>query len=362
MLGQFEIRDLLFSILRRALWNQPFEVSLDAKATRSVLHLAEEQTIFGLVFEVLSKQDVKIEMQEILDSIVFVQAIRQQNLVKNNVLADFVKIINKQSIDYLVVKGQTIACLYPEPYLRMSGDIDYLIWKNYSTVKDRIEEVQQVVLPSKIVKKEISYEWHNVIFELHTSLIDLYCGKHQHYWDQLIKGNWQDRNIIEIDGVKVYTLPVTLNAVYLFLHIYSHFSKVGVSLRQLCDWGVFLHYYDKRIDREKVQEILRELGLKEFFCAFGTILVGKLGLPEYSFPIQIDDSHREWTEKILSDIFRGGNFGRMKHKSKISWLFKMESICFAIRNSFRYYRLAPSEMRMMIPKMVSINLRVLTKI
>lgn len=350
--------ETLFQLLQSALWGKTFDVENDC-CIKDVLLLAEEQTVVGLVFEEIANRNIKINQQELFEYIGIIQTIRHQNQVVNNVLAGFVNAIEKIDVDYLVVKGQTLACLYPEPNLRMSGDIDYLINTDYGYAKAKIEATQNVELPTKLLEREIAYNWRNVVFELHTSLIDFSCKKHQLYWDKLVVDSWQERTAVDIEGVRVKTLSPTLNAVYLFLHLFTHFSKVGISLRQFCDWAVFLHHYENEIEKDKVQSILKELDLQNAYAAFGTVLVDKLGLPETSFPMNINDSHRKWTSKILDDIFRGGNFGRMNHKARIPWLFKLESVGFAFRNTMRYFRLAPSEIGMMIPKMIKINLKLL---
>lgn len=350
--------DTLFQLLQSALWGNTFEADNDC-CFEEVLLLAEEQTVVGLVFEEIAKYNVKIDQQELFEYVGLIQNICQQNQVVNNVLVEFVSVLEKIGIDYLVVKGQTLACLYPDPSLRMSGDIDYLINSEYSFAKAKIEAAQGVELPSRLLEREVAYNWSDVVFELHTSLIDFSCKKHQLYWDRLVLDGWQDRTAVDIEGVKVYTLPPSLNAVYIFLHLFTHFSKVGISLRQFCDWAVFLRHYEKEIDRVRLQGILKELGLQKAYAAFGTVLVDKLGLPETTFPIKIDESDRKWTAKILDDIFRGGNFGRLNHKSNHPWLFKLESVGFALRNTVRYFRLAPSEMGMMIPRMIVINLRLI---
>lgn len=351
-------QEYLFELLRNALWGCPVG-KIPPDIIERVLGLAEEQTVFALVFDTISKLDIKFSQDRVLESIGMVQTIQQQNQLIEKVLADFVSSIEKQSVDYLVVKGQTVAQFYPNPELRMSGDIDYLIKDDYHQVKTKIEKAQSIELPSKLIEKEIAYDWKDVVFELHTNLIDFWNKEHQNYWDKIILDNWKDRAQLDIEGVTVYTLPPTLNAIYLFLHLFYHFSKVGVSLRQLCDWAVFLHHYDKEIDDDRVRDILNNLGMYDAYGAFGTILVDKLGLPEACFPIRITDSHRKWTNKILNDVFRGGNFGHMNHKTKHPLLYKLESAGFAFRNTFRYYRLAPSEMGMMIPKMIGINLKIL---
>lgn len=350
--------DILFQLLQSALWGNPFDVDNDC-CIEDVLLLAEEQTVLGLIFEEIAKRNIKINQQELFEYIGLLQTIRQQNQVVNNVLVDFVRAVEKTDVDYLVVKGQTLASLYPDPFLRMSGDIDYLINSDYGYAKVRIEAAQEVELPSKLLEREIAYNWRDVVFELHTSLIDFSCKKHQQYWDKLVIDSWQERTAVNIEGVRVKTLSPTLNAVYIFLHLFTHFSKVGISLRQFCDWALFLRHYENEIDKDKVQRILQKLGLQKSYAAFGAVLVDKIGLPEASFPMKIENAHREWTYKILEDIFRGGNFGRLNHKSNRPWLFKLESVGFALRNTVRYFRLAPSEMGMMIPKKIHINLKLI---
>ena len=95
------------------------------------------------------------------------------------------------------------------------------------------------------------------------------------------------------------------------------------------------------------------------YCAIGTILEDELGLPKKEFPVSLDDNDRKWKGKILEDIFRGGNFGKLHHQAHSSWKFKVETMCVALRNSFRYYRLCPSEVGGMIPRLLKGNLKIL---
>ena len=95
------------------------------------------------------------------------------------------------------------------------------------------------------------------------------------------------------------------------------------------------------------------------YRAFGTILVCELGLPREEFPIVLDVNDMKWVEPIKNDIFKGGNFGRKNHKAKNPWLFKAETCCLITRNCFKYLSLAPSELRMMIPKMIGVNWRLI---
>lgn len=132
-----------------------------------------------------------------------------------------------------------------------------------------------------------------------------------------------------------------------------------MSLRQLCDWALVLHHYKDEIDGDMLMAILHELGLFDAYCAFETILVDKIGLSAKKLAIPISDDDRKWQGTILGDIFRGGNFGKLNHQARSSWKYKVETMGVAMRNSFRYYRLCPSEVGGMIPRLVKVNWKIL---
>ena len=367
-------------ILRRALWNESFEGILSPKEFKGVLSLAEGQTVFGLVFDAIENSKVKgsqeVERTDtsktqltILGAIGMQQQIRRQNALINKELCDFSDKCNRQGIDYLVVKGQTIDCLYPKPGLRQAGDIDFLV-RDSSTSQttgsgvqlmvDEISELLGVKIP-KMVEYEVSFNRHGIVYELHKSLRGWAKRRHQTIWDCLIDQEWKEKHYVEIDGVQVRTLSPTLNAAYVFIHLFFHFIREGVSLRQLCDWAVVLHHYKDEINKKELVKILSELDLTKAYKAFGCILIADLGLPASEFPFELSDNDRKWHDRILEDIFKGGNFGKLRHQARKKWKYKYETMRVAIRNSFRYYLLCPSEVGGMIPRLVKGNLRIMMR-
>lgn len=241
----------------------------------------------------------------------------------------------------------------------MAGDIDFLIHQAYSGIKEVIEQQFSIMLPPKMVEREIEFEHGKVPFELHISLRDWAKKKHQLIWDVLMEKEWKEQHYMEIEGVKVKTLSPTMNAAYVFIHLFFHFIREGVSLRQLCDWAMVLHHYKDEINKDELKKILSDLDLIDACRAFGTILTDHLGLPVNEFPMPLGDNDRKWQEKLLKDIFGGGNFGKLHHKAQNSWQFKIETFQLAIRNTVRYYRLCPSEIGGMISRLVKGNLRIL---
>lgn len=354
-----DVMNLVLLLLRSALWGETFQGEVSKDEFAQVLKQAKEQTVYGLVFDALTQLKGDYDKRHVFEGLSVCQTIQGQNERVNIELKEIVRVLDEESIDYLVVKGQTYGVLYPKPELRMPGDIDFLIHQEYHSVKKVIEQQFSILLPPKMVEREIEFEHGKVPFELHTSLRDWAKKRHQKDWDVLMEKEWQKEHYVEIDGVKVRTLSPTMNAAYVFIHLFFHFIREGVSLRQLCDWAMVLHHYKDEINKDELKKILSDLDLTDACRAFGTILIDHMGLPVNEFPMPLGDNDRKWQEKLLKDILGGGNFGKLHHKAHDSWKFKMETLQLVIRNTFRYFFLCPSEIGGMIPRLVKGNLRIL---
>lgn len=348
---------LLFTLLRSALWGGTPISGIAANQFQQVMSFADKQTVAGLVFDVLKNKQIDgmEDKMPIYEAIGLTEQIKQQNVEINKELVWFIDKCQEVGLECLVVKGQTLAALYPNPKLRQSGDIDFLI--------TQIAQVPQVFpnvgFPERMSEKEFAFNHNDITYELHCRLIDFGCKNHQKLWGEMEAKELSQRYTVNVDVIEVRTLSPTMNAAYLFVHLFFHLIREGVSLRQFCDWAMVLHHYHGEIDSDKLIIILQDLELFDAFCAFGVILIDCLRLPKNEFPFALDDDDRKWKKKILQDIFRGGNFGKQNHKATTAFGYKFETMCLAIRNSIRYYKLAPSEMRMMIPKMIGINLKLL---
>lgn len=351
----------LLELMRSALWGCAFKTSIADVDFCEVMRLAEEQTVLGIALDGLSGiGNLKLaegskEQMTLFESIGGVEQIKQQNESINEELSWFYEQMNKRNIACIVVKGQTNGALYPKPELRQSGDIDFLTTK----IAQLVQVFPDEGIPERIPEKEYAFSHNEITYELHSRLIDFGCKKHQKLWAEQETREWHKKYFVKVDGVEVRTLSPTMNAAYLYVHLFFHLIREGVSLRQFCDWAVCLHHYKDVIDRRQLAELMERLDMQNGYRAFGCIVVDELGLPENEFPMPLNEDDRRWKERILHDVFSGGNFGRQNHKAKSALGFKMETLCMAIRNTFRYYPLAPSEMRMMIPKMIGINMKLL---
>lgn len=81
-------------------------------------------------------------------------------------------------------------------------------------------------------------------------------------------------------------------------------------MRQICDWCRLLWTYKDSIDRDLLQRRLREAGIVSEWCAFASLAVNHLGMPEDAMPFY-NDAHfyKVKVEQLLRRIIRTGNMG-----------------------------------------------------
>ncbi len=343
----------LFEILRSELWGTGLSFSqLSHSEFEELMALAGEQTVTGLVGDCLIKNNIKLEREDALSLFAKLKAIEKRNAHVNENLVSFVNFMERKGVDYIIVKGQVAGALYPNPDVRMSGDVDlYFVGDNYEKIKGLVEQRLGKQLSKLSDGKHVEFEVNNVVFELHEKLSRLATRKHQEYWDQMIDhAILEGTDTVTIAGKEIKTLSATYNALYIFVHLFYHMTASGVGLRQLCDMMKSLsptlpHREGvSKIDKERLEEILKELGYLKAYKAMGAFLVEYLGLPEEEFPFTLTEKDRKWVETIKKNILKRGNFGRTGRKvKKLGVLHSMETGYLNMAQTITFYRLAPKE-------------------
>ena len=349
---------ILFELLQSELWGGEVNVDANQQELDEVVQIAKEQTVFGLAFNALTRADIPMERKWMLQQIARLNKIRTKNDIVNREMLGFLAQMDANKIDYVVMTGQTMAVLYPHPDVRTSGDVDFLVKEDYVEIRRKFESCFRVHLPAKSrYNKEVAFRLNSVIYELHTYLITFGSTRNTRYWDNLIERSWDEKYYVEIQGSKVRILPPTIYAVYVFLHLFFHFLREGVGLRQFCDWAVMLHHYSDEIDAESVGQVLSELDMLKAYKAFGSVVVHTLGLSPDKFPYGLDQKDRKWGEKIVGDVLKGGNFGKKNHNVKhVGLKFKLETASVALRNIVTYYPLAPRDIRNYLSRLIVGNI------
>ena len=322
--------DVLYELMKSALWGRPAVVDADFKDWGEVFAVAKSQSVLALVgHAALNNANVREKlpagMAEKLKA--FVMANVATHNMLNGTLARVVNTMNEASMEYVLLKGQGLARNYPVPELRACGDIDlYVGSKNYLKACDMLGAIaswQQERAPMDDVK-HYDIMIGKTTVEIHrfsdVNASSRYDRVYQRYSDE---GLSQNLRVLQIAGMPVNTPADDFNAFYIFNHLWHHFMTSGIGLRQFCDWMLFLHKHKADIDLQRLENILKEMDMMKPWQSFGCVLVDVLGMPAEDFPFY-DKRKSGMVKKIMKFVISEGNFGHnreiFKDRYKESYL------------------------------------------
>lgn len=333
----------------------------DAQKWKGLYELSEEQAILGVMqkgLERLSQENFSPPKNILLQWIGRSQIIQQRNQVMNKAVVSLSKELVSEN-NFLVVKGQTLAMMYPAPNLRQSGDIDYLVHPDYWDMA--IEHLKEQARKSVIARfedsnalKHVEWQKNGVQYEMHRSLASFSCARHQRYWEEVIMPEvWATPWTVSVDGYDVPTLAPVYNVMYVFEHIFEHFIKEGIGLRQFVDWYYLMDNVKWKKDDVTLLEMhLKGIGLFDAFCGMGAILTDYLGLEEKRFPFVISKKAHSQVPKLIKNILKLGNFGHNKvYLQDRGVVHGIQRLTFIAGQSIRFGHYAPSETWSAIPHM-----------
>lgn len=302
-------RDFILSLIRAGLWQQQVEsFPMDVWHYQESLQETEKQSVMGLLADALERNCEKMTRNSVKHLLRVRGTLAYENRRFNDNVVELSKLMEENHIGFAVVKGQVLGALYPNPELRMPGDIDfYVIQKDFDRAVMVLNQHWELSLDTSIKGMHLEFKKNGIVFEMHRLLLSFPHEETRRDFHALVESFPFEP--VEINGYPVPTLMPTLNVFYTFLHLYNHLVKLGVAIRQLCDVAVLLHHYKDRIDRELLAKWMEAYDFKRAFAAVGHVLVDKLGLPSDEFPMEITQNDMDNGEKILDLVWTHGKWG-----------------------------------------------------
>ena len=302
---------LLFELIRIALGRQEtFSHRLSAEEWHELFKEAKEQTLLGVLYEGLChlSADQKPPRQLLIDWHASVQKIICDNKRLNHDTIWVSERWDKLGYRNVILKGQGNALLYPDPMLRVPGDIDIWLDGDRRKIADYIRshfpnlEVTRIEMEFP-VRKDTPIEVHF----LPSFLYDPFKNrKMQRYFREQLKRPKQ----VELPDEGFINIPNDeMNLVFQLSHIYRHLFYEGIGLRQLMDYyyltGILTTTEGKEL-KEKVLPVIRNLGLMDFCKALMWVLGEVFYMPKEQMLVEPDERRGRF---LLSEVMRAGNFG-----------------------------------------------------
>ena len=158
-----------------------------------------------------------------------------------------------EGLPYVLLKGMSLARLYPRPDSRACGDIDICFPHNY--------EKGNILLGNpnaKVDGKHAEMAIDGVNVENHLRLLDLHF-KSQKRAERYV---WAAMDPVPED----HCLPPMANMVYLLMHTVCHLTaKFKLPLRNILDWGIFLRANQDTLNPQECHRVMQHIGMVDAF-------------------------------------------------------------------------------------------------
>ena len=302
--------------------------SLKEAGWKELYAIAQKQALLGVLFYGIQRlpKELAPEQKLLMQWMVMSEMIRKQNI---KLFQDSVKVcqnFENEGFANCILKGQGNALLYPDPYMRTSGDID--IYLNGG--RNRVMQYINKVCPNQVMRyHHVDFPVMKTAIEVHFTPSYMFFPVHNRRMQKWFKEvmDLQCSNVVTLpDGYGEITVTTTsFNVIYILSHLYRHVFTEGIGLRQLLDYYFVLVKWHTDLtnltdsnkslpqitqintDLDALRHELKYLGLWKFARAVMYVLHETLGLPEEKMiaPINVNEGRF-----LLAEIMQGGNFGQ----------------------------------------------------
>lgn len=290
-----------------------------------LMRFAEKQSIVGVIFHGINKLDAngpRPERRKIIEWLSYYNAIKAENerVNRDSALLTYM-LYKKGGMKSCVLKGQGNAMMYPDPFMRMSGDVD--LWTDK-------EDMEMLTFVKKTVP-EAGIEYHHVDFPVleHTPaeihMMPSFMGnlfyeyRLRKYFRKVRQEQFKNFVVLPENAGRICVPTDSFNRVFQMSHMMHHFFFEGLGLRQMIDYYYLLKRGCSEEQKEEDMKTIKWLSMRKFTQGIMWIMHEVLGLEE---DLLLTKPNEKIGRLLLSEALEGGNFGH--HETR--YAFKGKSV------------------------------------
>lgn len=277
------------------------QIDYDNIDIKQLVRLCSIHRNAGIVFMGMKKtQNVPAEFFKTLENGFFAEMLHYSkrmsvwNIIKEE--------LDRAKINHIVIKGQSIAKLYPVPEVRTMGDVDLLVaQKDFEAVHDIMMALNADY--KSVGSDEITnaYSLGNINIEVNSAIgTDSYFSGSVNF-REYFKDAFNNADLC--DGY-TYELKPQYNLIYVLYHMAKHFYKNGCGVRMVTDVSVIMKAYEQIIDMNTLYDELKKIGLEKFANRIFAICNNW-----FENEIACEESDFKEINLIAENIISGGVFG-----------------------------------------------------
>ena len=256
------------------------------------------------------------------------------NLKADMEAAKWTEYFSDKGFTAILLKGQGLALLYPNPKMRTPGDTDLWILGDRKNIWELCRD--------ELGAKEFTYHHigihsdNGMELEIHTTPSWMYCPWRNDRLQRMFK-KWANecvkQKLPNNTGI-VWVPSDEMNRIFLLVHLYRHVFSEGIGLKQMADYAMFLNKGCNDDERKIFIRQTKELNLYRFAGAVMYVIKKVFGLKDEKLLV---NPNAERGEKLLTTIMEGGSFG--KYDKSIDRSIRSDSIMSFITRNKRNMKL-----------------------
>ena len=278
-----------------------------------------------------------------------IELTRRGNAYLTKALGQLQKTYEAAGLPFILLKGLSLGCFYPDAALRSGGDLDILFHSDadYERGNELLRKAgHKLHDDSEVRYGHTAFTYGRTIVENHARAVFFDHKRHNRRFDALIQEAISSGSLItqHHGDYTIQTLPHELNVVYIFIHLFFHWLHWGVGFRQYSDWLLMMTRLKGQLDEEKILSMAKDLDILYPMQLFAQAAIRYLRVSPEIFPFPLllqDDPH---TEQIIRDVMHSGNFGFAQRpiKAQNKWVTNWRKFRFKMRRSRRLYAITPT--------------------
>ena len=268
---------------------------------KEAMDLAVAQGVAALCFDSLEKmrQEGLPPKDILLHWYGISRQVEQSNREYMRQVAAIAKGLHDKGVRVVVLKGLACSQWYPKPEHRLYGDFDCFLCGDFYKGNEVMQAMGGRMDPCCYKHSEIFFK--GLMVENHQFLLNIRGSRRRkslerHLQRLIVERPEGEREYVE--GTKIEIPCADVNALFLMVHMFSHFLDEGTNLKQLADWAVFLKRHQDKVDWEAFYYWTDRLHLSRFAEAVTFIAAAHLGVSITNSDIRQDGTY---AKRILDD-------------------------------------------------------------
>ena len=280
--------DVLFRLLRSGLAleseSSPTEFPvLSSSEWSKILKISVTQGVVGLLFSGIEHLDSgkRPDKDTLMLWFGHLMAIERYNVKYTKDALELLSAFRENGLIPIVFKGLACASFYPIPRRRALGDLDVFLFNkegkcayeegNNISCKLDMEVDLHDYKHSHIRFRSLMVENHRFCTEIRGANVKKAFEKElqRQLVSCISSGTKKDEAGFAYEDL----YPTSqFNALFLMAHAFNHFMDEGVSLRQICDWAMFVKERQNDVDWEHFYYWMKRIEAKRFADCINTIV------------------------------------------------------------------------------------------